>query len=93
MAFAWLRVFNYLAKGAVKIIFYKPSTVWNIVMFILLMVCIFFYLKLNKAYSKKLKDAREKREQNEKTDSLESKTKQLEAYKKAQVNVSGVMDK
>ena len=81
MAFAWLRVFNYLAKGAVKIIFYKPSTVWNIVMFILLMVCIFIYLKLNKAYSKKLKDAREKREQNEKTANLENKTGELENFK------------
>ena len=85
---AQARIFNYISKGAIKVIFYKSSTGWNIVMFILLMFAIYVYFAINKMVSKSIKA---KKEQQKKA-LMEKRTESLEKFKEVVVKEAKSID-
>ncbi len=71
---AHIQVFNYLASGAFKLIFYKKSGVWVTIIYIVIFFAIIFYYFLNRYFAGMLKKSQEKKEKEE----LEFKVKKSE---------------
>lgn len=80
LIFAHALIFNYLATGAVKLVLYKPSAGWRLLIIAAELIALFLYLKLNQLISKSLKKAKEKRDKeklNEKVDATERSQKTM----------------
>lgn len=82
---AHIQVFNFLAKAAAKVLFYKSSTLWSVVTFIFIVLAFFVYLYLNKYFGKMIKAAKDKK----KRFWLEHRTDVLEEFNENFMEAAG----
>lgn len=78
IALAHMQVFNYIAKGAFKIIFYRSEWWWSLLSAVIVFVAAFLYLYINKIFAAKIKKGHEEARKKH----FEHKTKELESFQK-----------
>ncbi|MEK6847320.1 MAG: hypothetical protein AABY16_04080 [Nanoarchaeota archaeon] len=76
IALAQTRLFNYVSAGMYKLVLYKPSAGWRLLIIAVEVIALIAYLKINKVISKQLEKARKKREEHDK----ELEIKGIKAY-------------
>ncbi len=73
---AHIQIYNALAAGAVKLVFYRQSFAWSIASLFITIMLMVMYLYINKIISKRLKQARELRKKKDN----ETRLKVLEEF-------------
>jgi len=81
---AQARLFYFISQGLIKVVLYKPSPWWKSLIFLCVIIGLIVYLFVNKAISKSLIKAREKRDK----EIIEEKVKKVEKFQETIVNVA-----
>jgi hypothetical protein len=82
---AQTQLFNFVAEGAFKVMFYKSSTLWTFLSFFLIIVAIVIYYFINKIFADQIKAGREKMEKEE----LKSRVARQESFSQGVKKMSG----